>query len=245
MRKYYYDLHTHSCLSPCGGEDSTPASIAGMAKLAGLDIIALTDHNSAKNCPALFKAAREYGIVPVAGMELTTSEDIHAVCLFENLEDALLFDQEVDTRRMKIPNRPDIFGEQQILDEEDNEIGRVDTLLTVATDISIDGVRDIVEKFGGVCYPAHIDRDANGIIAVLGTIPPDADFDFYEIHDGTRIPEYSERYGISPDSFIISSDAHYLDGIRDKENYLLLDCDGDDEFEIRRALFNRLRRYSR
>ena len=167
MRNYYYDLHTHSCLSPCGGEDSTPASIAGMAKLAGLDIIALTDHNSAKNCPALFKAAREYGIVPVAGMELTTSEDIHAVCLFENLEDALLFDQEVDTRRMKIPNRPDIFGEQQILDEDDNEIGSVDTLLTVATDISIDGVRDIVEKFGGVCYPAHIDRDANGNIMVM------------------------------------------------------------------------------
>ena len=75
MRNYYYDLHTHSCLSPCGGDDSTPAAIAGMAKLAGLDIIALTDHNSSKNCPAFFEAARAYGIVPVAGMELTTSED--------------------------------------------------------------------------------------------------------------------------------------------------------------------------
>ena len=138
-----------------------------MAKLAGLDIIALTDHNSSKNCPAFFKAAREYGIVPVAGMELTTSEDIHAVCLFENLEDAMRFDEEIDGRRMKIPNRPDIFGEQLILDEDDNEIGRVDTLLTVATDISIDSLGDIVKEFGGVCYPAHIDRDANGIIAVL------------------------------------------------------------------------------
>ena len=244
MRSYYYDLHTHSCLSPCGGEDSTPASIAGMAKLAGLDIIALTDHNSSKNCPALFEAARESGIVPVAGMELTTSEDIHAVCLFENLEDAMRFDDEIDSRRMKIPNRPDIFGEQLILDSDDKEIGRVDTLLTVATDISLDALYGVVKKFGGVCYPAHIDREANGVIAVLGTIPPDSEFDFYEIYDGGRIPEFSERYGIAKERFIISSDAHYLDGIKDKENYLLLDCDSDDEITVRRALFKHLRRYA-
>ena len=245
MRNYYYDLHTHSCLSPCGGEESTPSSIAGMAKLAGLDIIALTDHNSSKNCPAFFKAAREYGIVPVAGMELTTSEDIHAVCLFENLEDAMRFDDEIDGRRMKIPNRPDIFGEQLILDEDDNEIGRVDTLLTVATDISIDSLGDIVKEFGGVCYPAHIDRDANGIIAVLGTIPDISKFENYEIHDAERIPEFSERYGIARERFIISSDAHYLDGIKDKDNYLTLECDGDDEIEVRRALFEHLGRYAK
>lgn len=244
MRNYYYDLHTHSCLSPCGSEESTPASIAGMAKLAGLDIIALTDHNSSRNCPAFFEAARAYGVVPVAGMELTTSEDIHAVCLFENLEDAMRFDEEIDSRRMKIPNRPDIFGEQQILDSDDNEIGRVDTLLTVATDISIDALYGVVKEFGGVCYPAHIDRDANGIVAVLGTIPPDSDFDFYEIHDGDRIPEFSERYGIAKERFIISSDAHYLDGIKDKENYISLDCDTDDERDVRRALFEHLRRYA-
>ena len=242
MRRYYYDLHTHSCLSPCGGEESTPASIAGMAKLSGLDIIALTDHNSSKNCPAFFEAARAYGIVPVAGMELTTSEDIHAVCLFEDLEDALRFDEWIDGRRMKIPNRPDIFGKQQILDADDNEIGSVETLLTVATDISIDDLTDHVKKYGGVCYPAHIDRDANGIIAVLGTIPPDASFTWYEIHDDNRIDEFAERYGIAKDRFITSSDAHYLDGIQDKKNYLLLDCDSDDENEVRRALFELLRR---
>lgn len=81
--KFYYDLHIHSILSPCGDDDNTPNNIAGMASLCGLNIIALTDHNSAKNCPAFFEAARKYGIIPVAGMELTTSEDIHVVCLFE------------------------------------------------------------------------------------------------------------------------------------------------------------------
>ena len=81
MKRYYYDLHIHSCLSPCGDDDSTPDSIAGMGELNGLDIMALTDHNTCKNCPAFFEAALRHGILPIAGMELTTAEDIHAVCL--------------------------------------------------------------------------------------------------------------------------------------------------------------------
>ena len=88
MSRYTYDLHVHSCLSPCADNDNTPNNIAGMATILGLNIIALTDHNTCKNCPAFFTAAKRYGLVPVAGMELTTSEDIHVVCLFENLEDA-------------------------------------------------------------------------------------------------------------------------------------------------------------
>ena len=105
MKKYYYDLHIHSCLSPCGDEDNTPGNIVGMAKLCGLNILALTDHNSCKNCPAFFEAAKRHGIIPIAGMELTTSEDIHVVCLFEHLKDALAFDEYVDSRRNKIKNK--------------------------------------------------------------------------------------------------------------------------------------------
>ena len=76
MNKYYYDLHIHSCLSPCGDNDSTPANIAGMGVINGLNIMALTDHNTTKNCPAFYEAAKAHGIIPVAGMELTTAEDI-------------------------------------------------------------------------------------------------------------------------------------------------------------------------
>ena len=85
MKSYYYDLHMHSCLSPCADDDNTPANIAGMATLAGLEIVALTDHNTTANCPAFFEAAKKLGLIPIAGMELTTSEDIHVVCLFEYL----------------------------------------------------------------------------------------------------------------------------------------------------------------
>ena len=53
MPNFSYDLHIHSCLSPCGDKENTPYNIAGMAAVAGLDIIALCDHNTASNCPAL------------------------------------------------------------------------------------------------------------------------------------------------------------------------------------------------
>ena len=124
MSRYSYDLHIHSCLSPCADDDMTPANIAGMLSIAGIGLAALTDHNTCRNCPAFFKACRQYGIVPVAGMELTTSEEIHVVCLFPELETALEFGEYVHTRLMKIKNRPDIFGNQLIVDENDQVIGR-------------------------------------------------------------------------------------------------------------------------
>ena len=241
MTRYYYDLHIHSCLSPCGDDDSTPNNIAGMATLCGLNIVALTDHNTTKNCPAFFAAAKKYGIIPIAGMELTTSEDIHVVCLFEELSDAMRFDEYVDANRMLIKNRKDIFGNQLILDENDEPIGEVEHLLPSATNISIIDVKETVEGFGGVCYPAHIDRDANGLIAVLGTVPTDGGFTYYELRDRENIPSYSDKYGIDKDRFIISSDAHYLTSMRDKENYFDIDDEPYSSALVRRRLFEILR----
>ena len=154
MKKYYYDLHIHSCLSPCGDDDSTPDSIAGMGELNGLELMALTDHNTCKNCPAFFEAAKRHGILAIAGMELTTAEDIHMVCLFKNLESALAFDEAIESRRILIPNREDIFGNQLICDGEDNIIGTEPHLLSNATTVSIDEAPSLVERYGGICYPA-------------------------------------------------------------------------------------------
>ena len=176
MNRYYYDFHIHSCLSPCADDDMTPSNIAGMATLAGLNIVALTDHNTAKNCPAFFKAAKHYGIIAVAGMELTTLEDIHVICLFEKLEEALTFSEEIEKHIIKIKNRPQIFGFQHIMDEENNIIGVEDYILSNATDISVEDVCGLVKNFNGICYPAHIDRTANGIVSILGVFPKDTDF---------------------------------------------------------------------
>lgn len=240
MRRYFYDLHIHSCLSPCGDDDSTPYNIAGMAKISGLDIVALTDHNTAKNCPAFFKACEGYGIVAVAGMELTTSEDIHAVCLFERLEDAMSFDEYVDKHRMKIKNREDIFGRQLILGEDDRLIGMEEYLLSNATDISIEDAKQIVASFGGICYPAHIDRDANGIIAVLGTFPSPSEFSIYELRDKENKDKYEELYSLADKMAIFSSDAHYLTDMCDAENFFLLE-ESDSAELVRSRLFELLR----
>ncbi len=220
--RYYYDLHIHSCLSPCADNDNTPNNLAGMGALAGLGIMALTDHNTCKNCPAFFAAAKRHGIVPIAGMELTSAEDIHIVCLFPTLDSAMEFDKLVEGRRILIENRPDIFGEQFILNELDEIIGEDPHLLSNATDISAEECFRLVEPFGGVCYPAHIDRDANGMVAVLGSIPPDLPISTVELHSADNFEKFS-GYIPRGAKTVFSSDAHYLWDIRDKEHYIELE----------------------
>ena len=240
MSRYYYDLHNHSCLSPCADNDSTPNNIAGMAYLSGLNIVALTDHNTAKNCPAFFEAAKRYGIIPVAGMELTTSEDIHLVCLFEELNSALNFDDFLQSKRVLIKNREEIFGEQLLLDGEDNVIGKEEYLLSNATTISVEDASQIVSSFGGVCYPAHVDRDANGIVAILGTIPVNLPFKCVEFHFEDKIEEYTRLYALSDKLIIRSSDSHCLTDINDNNRYFDLDCPDGNADEVRKKLFELL-----
>lgn len=234
MKKYYYDLHIHSCLSPCGDDDSTPNSIAGMGELNGLNIMALTDHNTCKNCPYFFEAAANHGILAVAGMELTTAEEIHVICLFENLENALAFEKELEPMRFLIENRTDIFGNQLICDSEDNILSTEKYLLSNATMLSFDDAPDLVKKFGGVCYPAHIDRDSNSVTAILGGLPQDSGFKFAELHDKSKADKFKDTNC----EFIVSSDAHYLWDISEKENYFLLP---DDDENAIKNLFKLLR----
>lgn len=241
MKEYYYDLHIHSCLSPCGDDDMTPNNIAGMGVVAKLDIMALTDHNTCRNCPAFFKTAAAQGIVPIAGMELTTAEDIHLVCLFEKLEDAMRFDEEINTHRTLIPNRIDIFGHQFIMDENDEVIGTDEHFLSIATDITVDEAPALVESFGGLCYPAHIDREANGIVATLGIFPDMPEFPCAEYHDGDKKTEYEERFSLlKTKPCVVSSDAHYLWDISGRLNCFELDCEENAD-DIRKKLFERLK----
>ena len=233
--RYYYDLHIHSCLSPCGDNDMTPDSIAGMGELNGLDIMALTDHNTLKNCPAFFKAAKRHGIIPVAGTELTTAEDIHALCLFPTLSGAMEFENLLESKRIKIKNRPDIFGEQRITDENDNITGYDDYLLINATALSLEEVPQAAEEYGGVCFPAHIDRQSNGLLAVLGFFPEKPYFPSAEVNDGEKAAEYAEKYG---KKIITSSDAHYLWDINERGAYIELDCGRENAAQ---ALINYLR----
>lgn len=166
------DLHLHSCLSPCGSDFMDPYDLVGMARVCGLELIALTDHNSAKNCPAAAEAARRYGVGFIPGIEVNTSEDIHCVCYFPTLEAAMAFDAMLEEHLPFIPNRADVFGEQKIIHTDGRpEIER--NLLLTGCDISIMDLPQIAAEYGGLCWPAHVDRDANGLFAVLGAWPED------------------------------------------------------------------------
>ena len=241
MERFYYDLHVHSCLSPCADNDNTPFNIAGMASLCELDIVALTDHNTCKNCPSFFEAANGYGISPVAGMELTTSEDIHIVCLFDELEPAMKFDEDIHTRRILIKNKAHIFGDQLIIGYEDEVTGTDEYLLSNATTVSVEDVIPLVEKYGGVCYPAHIDRMSNGIIAVLGTLPESLPFTSVELHSSDNIEEYYGKYKLNDKRVIGSSDAHCLTDLDDRRNSVTLNANRDEPSAVRRALLDYLR----
>ncbi len=237
--KHLYDLHLHSCLSPCGDNDARPAEIAGMGALGGLSLMALTDHNSCRNCPAFFEACRAYGVVPVAGMELTTAEDIHVVCLFRELDAALAFSDTIHERLMPIKNKPEVFGDQIVSDSDGNDIGTEELLLISSTDISLEEAPSLCAEYGGVCFPAHIDRDANGIIAILGDIPPEPGFVCAEIHDKDKLEEYRENYPITRDlRFVANSDAHRLLDVGASGGELELS--GETEEEIRASLFDYL-----
>lgn len=218
MIPLYYDLHIHSCLSPCGDDDMTPANIAGMAAVKGLDVIALTDHNSCKNCPAILKHGEEYGITVIPGMELTTTEEVHVVCLFPALGDAMAFDGYVYEHLLPIKNREDIFGKQQIMDADDQVTGNVERLLIGATDISFDQVFGLVEAYRGIAYPAHIDKPTTSLLSNLGFVPPDSSFTCAEISTFDHLHQIQKEHPYFLQcKMLSSSDAHYLEDIREPD----------------------------
>jgi len=221
MLKLSYDLHIHSCLSPCGDEDMTPANIVGMASIKNLDVIAVTDHNSCRNCSAVINLAEQNNIIVIPGMELCTMEEVHVLCLFLNLEDALRFNEYVYSKLIKIPNNEKIFGKQQIMDENDNIIGSEPYLLINATEISFDNLGKLMREYGGISIPAHLDKNSNSLLSNLGFIPPDSNFLCAEIKDRNKSEElFRKNPYLVHCNIITNSDAHSLGVMNEPDNFL-------------------------
>ena len=241
MSVYNYDLHIHSCLSPCADDDMTPNNIAGMSALNGLNIVALTDHNSCENCPAFIEACKKQGLVGIAGMELTTAEDVHIVCLFEELQDAMAFSAEVYEHLLPIDNKPEIFGNQIITDAEDEPTGEIKKLLISATDLWMGDAVELAKSFGAHVHPAHVDRESNGIISVLGDIPADYGFGCFELNDAASLEKINGEYPISKTmKHVVSSDAHHLWDISEADNSVMLDDEPYSSALVRKRLFEYL-----
>lgn len=209
--KLSYDLHLHSCLSPCGDNDMTPNNIVNMASLLGLDAIALSDHNSARNLSSVCALGERAGIIVVPAIEVCTSEEVHMLCFFPTLRSANSFGDEIYAFLPAIDNRPEIFGDQLVMDENDKVIAQEPKLLINALTIGIDRLIPLTTSYNGVAIPAHVNKNANSIIASLGSIPQEYGFPCIEVNP----PDPSIRFD---GRRITDSDAHYLEHIHEPHN---------------------------
>ncbi len=206
-----YNLHIHSCLSPCADDDMTPANIAGISKLAGADLIAITDHNSALNLPAAKKTCDEYGLKLLPGIEVTTEEEIHVLCYFKDIETAMKFSDMLYDLLIESPYDEDIWGAQIVMDENDNIQYKVKKLLSGPTNLNIYDLKAECEKHGGIAIPAHVEKDSTSILSVLGFLPDDLTFDVVESKDVQKFNAFVEKgFFPKPKEILTSSDAHFL-----------------------------------
>lgn len=219
--KLAFDLHLHSCLSPCGDADNTPANLAGMCALAGLDIVALTDHNTCGNCRAFYEAAERHGLLALPGMELTTAEEVHVVCLFPDLDRAEAFSAHVRAHLPSIENNPRFFGEQIFMDSSDRTLGTETAFLAGTTDIGIYEVASLVASYDGFAFPAHIDRPAFSLLSNLGLWDAAMGFHLAEL-SSVCPPGFTDRPDLAGVRFLTNCDAHALDQIPDAHQWMEL-----------------------
>jgi len=205
------DLHNHTCLSPCGSPELTPKSLLESGAAAGIKLMAITDHNSSLNCPTFAKLSSKYDIIPIFGMEANTSEDIHILCLFSNLEKCMAFNEYAYSLLTPFLNNPDKTGEQDYVDEKDNLIGKVDYYLMNPLSISINNIGNKVNEYGGIVIPAHIDRSACSMMSQLEKIIDGP----WAALECVHLPAVYNGAPMNTLNFplITSSDAHYQEHV--------------------------------
>jgi hypothetical protein len=214
MQDFWADLHIHTALSPCAGDDMTPLGIIHKAEDLGIQLIAVTDHNSAENVPSLIKASIGSKVLVLPGMEMQTREEVHLICLFENIELALAWQEKVYAHLPQALNNERLFGPQWLLDSSDRQIGRLDRLLLTSASLSVEEAVEGVNRIGGICIPAHVDRPSYSLISNLGFIPQNLQIAALELSPKCRPASFRKLYPETGGlNVVISSDAHWLDGM--------------------------------
>lgn len=213
-KQFRADLHIHTCLSPCADIEMSPLSVVKKASEKGLDIIAVTDHNSAENIAAALKSAENSGLSVLAGMEITSSEEAHILALFDDLDSILKLQDIVYNNLNDGENVEKLFGEQIVANEKDEVLSFNKRLLIGSTKMSAHSIVVEIHALGGLAIASHIDRGAFSIISQLGFIPGDLSFDALELSSAISREKAQELFK-DYDSFawISSSDAHTPDDI--------------------------------
>jgi 3',5'-nucleoside bisphosphate phosphatase len=214
VQTYLAELHIHTVLSPCAEVEMIPPLIIQEALGKGINIIAISDHNASANVNAVVNAAKGTNITVLPGIEVQTKEEVHVLCLFDRIEQVTEAQIYIDKHMPALLNDPQYFGEQFVVDEKGEFIRREHQLLITSTDLSIEDVFVYVESLDGLAIPAHVDRKAFGIIAILGFLPPGIQIEAVEISRNTSVLEANEKYPqIHGFPLIQSGDAHRLDEI--------------------------------
>ncbi len=214
MKKFRADLHVHTVLSPCADLDMSPDQIVARALNHGLDIIAVTDHNSTRQCGIVKKMAEDSGLFVVNGCEINSSEEVHAVCLFEDDYSRDEFQFFLDQHIPNIPNHPGYFGYQVVVNEKNEIIDEIEPYLASALMIDLDTIEKKIHELNGLFIPAHIDRPINSIFTQLGFIPPDLKVDALQITRVASEKAVREKFDLHNDrSLVKASDAHYIEDL--------------------------------
>jgi predicted metal-dependent phosphoesterase TrpH len=215
----YYDLHIHSCLSPCADDDMTPNNICNMAFIKGLDVIAITDHNSCRNLPAFDVCAKNVGIKLIYGCELQTIEEVHVLGLFQTLAEAMSMQEWIDEKLKHTEFDPAYFGNELEMNEKDEVIQRLDHLLIISLDATIDVTIDAIHSHHGSAVLAHAAGRTNSICVQLGFIPKDLPYDAIEVkkeEDMTYIKKIHPWITDDNTLWLMDSDAHRLVDIHEQ-----------------------------
>jgi PHP family Zn ribbon phosphoesterase len=205
------DLHIHSALSPCASGDMLPPQVLLTAELQGVGTVGIVDHSTARNAPAFVEAALAFGVEVLPGLEAESTEGVHLLALFATPEAALQMDGAVARHLPDLPNRPDIFGEQLLVNEWGDLTDHDPRLLVTAVDLSLDELVALTHDLGGIAVPAHVDRSANGLLPTLGFIPPGLEADLFEVSFRTTREHARSRWPqLATLPVIGGSDAHSL-----------------------------------
>jgi PHP family Zn ribbon phosphoesterase len=213
LKQFKTDMHIHTCLSPCSDWDMSPKKIVRRSLKAGLDMIAICDHNTAENCAAVMKTGKNQGLPVLPGIEVCSKEEVHILALFDHL-DSVLAMQDYVYANLSGENKPEVFGYQVVANEDDEVIGENPRLLIDATRLGLHDIVDRTHNLGGISLSSHVDRTGYGIIGQLGFIPPDLEIDGVEVSYRVKLASARQEVpGIGNYPCIAASDAHFLDDI--------------------------------
>ena len=165
------DLHLHSCLSPCGSLELSPAALVRLAREKNLDCVALTDHNSCRNSAVMARLCAAAGLSCLHGMEACTVEEIHGLCLFDSLDAALALSDYIHARLPDIYCVREKMGDQVVVNERDEVVDWEDRYLGSGAAVTLTDLCDWVAGAGGLFIPAHIDRPSYSLLSQLGRVP--------------------------------------------------------------------------